>query len=611
MTEATDTTLAGDYFTALELANQLVALFPCECAFLEHVAENQYNLAGFDVLIAMRDDYDPRRITNAPPHLLTIAWLRNWFDRFGGREEALFFDCVWASSPLACAHLEKALGKPVPLVPIATNWDRFQTGKADPALQCDYVFTGSYWGVNREIVQMLDPSGLPFTFAIYGAGWEGAPHLAPFSRGPLPYARMPDVYASTRLVIDDANHVTKAWGAVNSRVYDALAAGALVVTNGRSGSEAMFDGQLPTYSSPQELEDLLWMYLENEEARLAKVAELRAIVRKRHTYKHRASAVGSIIARTSRSQLRIAIKIGAPTWKVREEWGDYHFALSMKYSFDRMGHSTRVDCIDTWERPSAVGDDVVIVLRGLTAYKTKSHQINLMWNISHPDKVSDAEYNEYDHVFVASKTHVERMERLIGAKTSLLLQCTDPRFFNPEAPLITPAPRVLFVGNSRNVFRRIVRDAVQAKLPVEVYGGGWAGFVSETVLKGEYIPNARLASYYKSAAVLLNDHWENMAAAGMLSNRLFDAAACGARIISDKVDGIKEIFGDLVKQYQDEHDLGVLARELMSETASEQERRLTLAREISREHSFEVRVKDILRVIDQVAERKTSAVLYS
>ncbi len=47
-----------------------------------------------------------------------------------------------------------------------------------------------------------------------------------------------------RVVIDDANHVTEPWGSVNSRVFDALSSGALVITNSRRGSEDVFAGLL-------------------------------------------------------------------------------------------------------------------------------------------------------------------------------------------------------------------------------------------------------------------------------------------------------------------------------------------------------------------------------
>ena len=77
------------------------------------------------------------------------------------------------------------------------------------------------------------------------------PRLSRHARGFIPYAELPKVYASTRVVVDDANHVTKDWGSVNSRVFDALAAGALVVTNGELGSTEVFEGKLPVYRSRQ------------------------------------------------------------------------------------------------------------------------------------------------------------------------------------------------------------------------------------------------------------------------------------------------------------------------------------------------------------------------
>ena len=56
-------------------------------------------------------------------------------------------------------------------------------------------------------------------------------------------------------------------------------------------------------------------------------------------------------------------------------------------------------------------------------------QLNLMWNISHPDKVCDAEYNLYDHVFVASTGYAERLSARLDVPVTPLLQCTDARRF--------------------------------------------------------------------------------------------------------------------------------------------------------------------------------------
>ena len=74
---------------------------------------------------------------------------------------------------------------------------------------------------------------------------------------------MSQVYSGTKLLIDDANHVTKSWGSVNSRVFDGLMSGVLVLTNGEIGSNETFEGQVPVWRDAEDLTRLVSYYLEN------------------------------------------------------------------------------------------------------------------------------------------------------------------------------------------------------------------------------------------------------------------------------------------------------------------------------------------------------------
>ena len=604
VTENSAETMAGDYFTALELGEALSSEFDVECVFIEHNSEDlERNLVGVDVLIAMRDDFDPNRIKSFEPGMIRVAWVRNWFERFAQRPFLEDFDDIWASSELGAEVISEATGRNVDVVSIATNPIRFKKGEKDPALACDYCFTGSFWGLSREIIQNLDPAALPFVGKIFGQGWNQFPHLAPIAQGPLPYSRMADVYASTRLVIDDANHVTKHSGSVNSRVFDALAAGCLVVTNGVSGSEELFDGLLPTYDSPQELEALLFEYLGDEARRKEKVEELRSIVLDQHTYGHRAKKIWHRLSETS-AKIRIAIKIGAPNREVLAEWGDYHFACSLRRALVSLGFQVRIDPISAWNNPASNGDDVVLVLRGLSAYKPQSHQINLMWMISHPDKISEAELLEYDHVFVASEPYTRRLEPVLGERVSPLLQCTDPKYFNTEVPIIDEASDLLFVGNSRNEYRRIIRDSIASGLEPDIYGSRWLGLVPDHLIKGENIDNRILASYYRSARVVLNDHWDTMREKGFISNRVFDVLACGGRLVSDPVEGMEELFGDAVARYDAPDDLRASVQSLQISSETDRDERDAIAAEIIRNHSFEARALNIKALLDKLVSQR-------
>lgn len=596
VTEASDLTAAGDYFTALELAQELAKLLPCQVVFLDK-RNNWFDVAGVDVLITMCDDYDLRKLQNVAPHLLKVGWARNWIDRWADREWAQDYDVIWASSEKASSYLTKALARPIEVVRIATSPERFQKGSYKPALASDYCFTGSYFGAPREIVYYLDPAALPFEFAVYGHGWEEVSRFAPYSRGPLPYSVMPNVYASTKIVIDDANSATKQWGSVNSRVFDALAAGALVITNGRDGAAEAFDGLLPSYSSTQELEELLWRYLSDEETRIALVGELQRKVCELYTYSRRAEQVIAHLQHVAAMQLRFAIKIGTPREDVKEEWGDYHFALGLKRALTRLGHTVRIDCLNRWEGDHCLGDDVVIVLRGLSQYEPKPHQVNLMWNISHPDAVSKAEYELYDHVFVASERYAKELSAMLEVPVSPLLQCTDPEIFNPDVEPLLECPGYLFVGNSRNVYREVVKYCIELDVPIEIHGTRWEGFVPGRLIKSTNIPNKFLGRYYKSSNVILNDHWRNMRDNGFISNRLFDALATGACVITDYVEGMQEIFGLGILTFASRDDFR-RAIESLSE-GSALVRSKETAQQILRHHTFDQRASEILKKVFQ------------
>lgn len=608
VTRASETTFAGDYFSALELARELEAQFPCECFFLER-DRDWYDLRGVDVLIAMLDQYDPEKIENASPHLLKIAWVRNWFDRFADAETSSGFDLVWASSSKAADFLGEKLSKPVVRLPLASAADRFRAGTYREELASDYCFTGHFWNEDRDIVSHLDPSALRHRGKIFGNGWENVEATRPIAQGALPYDRMPDVYASTKIVIDDANHVTKPWGSVNSRVFDGLSAGALVVTNGVHGSQELFDGTLPTYESSEELEELLRRYLEDEEARVALVRRLREVVESKHTYRHRARSVWRRLCEASRTQLRIAIKIGTPTASLREEWGDYHFARSLKRALDRHGHSTRIDCIDEWHRPEAVGDDVVILLRGLSAYEPRPDQINLLWVISHPDKLELEECERFDHVFVASPRFADHLRSRVSVPVSTLLQCTDPELFRPrEEGDLEAGAGVVFVGNSRNVFRPIVRDCLEAGIDLRVFGNGWERFLQKGTIAATNVPNRELREIYAGSSVVLNDHWQSMREWGFLSNRLFDATACGALLVSDPVEGMSEIFGDVVLTYSHPAELPGLLEKAEDAARLGRAERLRVAERVRAEHSFAKRALDILAVASELDRRRAKEV---
>lgn len=290
--------------------------------------------------------------------------------------------------------------------------------------------------------------------------------------------------------------------------------------------------------------------------------------------------------------LRWAIKIAAREVEVREAWGDWHFANALREQLRSLGHEVVIDLHDAWYRPTAALDEVVLCLRGVRRYHPDPDQLNLLWLISHPDDVPQAEYRGYDRVYVASEVFAGHLRAELGVPAEVLLQCTDPSRFEPGEKE-RGGPQVLFVGNSRMILRPIVRDALAAGLDLGIVGAKWQGLVDDRHLLTDHVPNEQLPALYRSAGVVLNDHWADMRRRGFLSNRLFDLAACAAPVVSDEIEGLDQVFGGLVRTYREPPELAAAVEEVLAAKDRERAARLDLAHLVRERHTFAARARTL------------------
>ena len=257
-----------------------------------------------------------------------IAWIRNWTERWLERPWFERIDVLLASSTASCDLVEERTGRRPILFPLATNPARFAPRAAGRRAHVDCVFTGNHWGEDRAIQAGLGARRRPDARRSTGATGSKVRTLASFSAGPGAYDDLPAVYASARLVLDDTQAPTLRYDAVNARVFDALAAGTLVLTNCAGGVRELFDEEFPVWDSPESLRAQRDALLADDERRAQLVARYRETVLARHTYEHRADALVEIL-REHEERLSFCIKIGAPDWQQAERWGDLHFARAL------------------------------------------------------------------------------------------------------------------------------------------------------------------------------------------------------------------------------------------------------------------------------------------
>jgi hypothetical protein len=288
VTEIGSDAAAGDYFTALELGYALKQRFGWTVQYVPEA--NWYEPIKTDILVSMLDHFDPRPLKSIDSNIKIVAWARNWFEHWAERPWLAQYDVLLASSKRGAEVITEHAKKLCSVFRIATNPERFgiKNRIAKPTL--DYVFTGNYWGASRDIAEALIAMPKSLRGAINGKNWEGHSQLSHLFKGFVKYDELITIYAQSYLVIDDANHQTKAWGAANSRVFDALAAGCLVITNSQTVSDEVFDSQLPVYQSPSHLNELVSRFIQDGNAREALQTRLRETVLKQHCYRHRAFA---------------------------------------------------------------------------------------------------------------------------------------------------------------------------------------------------------------------------------------------------------------------------------------------------------------------------------
>lgn len=310
-----------------------------------------------------------------------------------------------------------------------------------------------------------------------------------------------------------------------------------------------------------------------------------------------------VLRRTADAPRRWAVKISSPAAPRGDAWGDTFFAEDLRHALAELGNEVIVDRVEGHFRRSRDIDDVVLTIRGLAKVPPQPGAVNVLWVISHPDLVSDDEIRSYDLVYAAGASWAARATERTGVTVRPLFQATNPSRFNPDVVSLSSGDDILFVGTPRKAMRPVVADTISAGFVPAIYGHGWEGYVDPRLVKGDFVHPDHVGGMYRGARIVLNDHWSDMARHGFLSNRLFDAVAAGARVISDEVPGLHDVFGNAVTTYEGPDDLRRLLsgdRDLPSD-----DELLAASSDVRAHHSFAARAARMdADVSDLLARRR-------
>ncbi len=305
---------------------------------------------------------------------------------------------------------------------------------------------------------------------------------------------------------------------------------------------------------------------------------------------------------------RVGIRIGVTRPEATERWGDTHFARAVQRELERSGYPTRIHILPSWAAPVAAREDATLHVFGLRAAPTRPSQVNLLWQISHPDLADPDLYDHYDAAFVASDRFAASMAARTTTAVRALHQATDPDLMRPDPS--GPHHELLFVANSRNIRRTIVDDLADTSHDLAIYGQKWTPeLVDPRFVRGDGVPADELARYYSSADIVLNDHWQDMRTEGFISNRIYDALAAEAFVISDHLDEIAPEFDGAVPTFADRAGLEALIDRYLADPPerrrlAERGRRIVLER-----HTFRQRVDVIVATLRPLLAERPSRIV--
>lgn len=249
---------------------------------------------GIDVVVAMVPSVEPQRL---PPGALRVAWARSFLDQWLAGDQVSDWDSWLAVSDVMAGQLREQVSVPVGVLPIGVDPELF-TLPDDIRRRTGVVSTTNDFGSGRQLLRFLEQAGPPKSLVLYGNRRRRSRRTRRLRRceaGPVSYFAIPAIYGTAAVVLDDQLPGARAVGSLNSRIYEALAAGSLPITNSALALEGVGLTGVPVYRDPAELARQIETHQDFGPRTAELVNKLRQVVLTQHTFDHRARSFTEFI----------------------------------------------------------------------------------------------------------------------------------------------------------------------------------------------------------------------------------------------------------------------------------------------------------------------------
>jgi spore maturation protein CgeB len=206
----------------------------------------------------------------------------------------------------------------------------------------------------------------------------------------------------------------------------------------------------------------------------------------------------------------------------------------------------------------------------------------------------------YDALFFKDPHIVDHLRANLDMAVYYLPQGCNPRWHRPLATAGTE-PHLVVAGNMYPSRVKLLELLMAKGIPLRLYGTDFPRWIGDTparsVHAGRCIFREEKAQVFRSAAGVLNTM--HPAEVTGVNSRLFEAAGCGAAVITEFRPSVPELFdiGTEVLAYHDFDELLAQAARLLNEAGLTARLGDAAARRAHRDHSYDGRVATILEKI--------------
>jgi spore maturation protein CgeB len=255
----------------------------------------------------------------------------------------------------------------------------------------------------------------------------------------------------------------------------------------------------------------------------------------------------------------------------------------------------------------AAGCDVVINIdaRLMPSAVTQLKRAGVRLAFWYPDAVENLGRQlmllaPYDALFFKEPHLVERLRANLDLPLHYLPQGCNPRWHRPIGPAGIE-PYLVVAGSMYPSRVRLLERLIAKGIPLRLYGGPFPRWIGDTPLReahtGRVVLREEKARVFRSAAGVLNTM--HPAEVVGVNSRLFEAAGCGAAVLTEFRPTVPELFdvGQEVLAFHDFDDLVDHASRLLNETGLAGSLGDAAARRAHRDHSYDLRVATILEKV--------------